>query len=436
MGRPTKRRARGGPGGLFFFCSLWLAGLTGLAGGLLFDQGYLSPVDTRPSPAAPMAAAVTPSPTPAGGILPRLDHPLNVLFMATDVDYELRHGKEVLGLRGNTDTMILAHLDPARQQVRLLSIPRDTRVPIPGHGTFKINAANPYGGPKLAEDVVQSFLNLPVDRYMVINTQGVIQVVDALGGVNVFVPKAMNYDDNTGHLHIHLDKGWNFLDGRHAHDFLRFRHDDLGDIGRVQRQQAFMQALMTQYMTPLNLLKTPRLLSVASANMETDLSAGELLRIVAWAKDLKRDQVAQAMVPGREAIIHGGWYWDPDLDGTHQVVQGFLLGEQPAEARAPSRYRVSLLDGVGDRRALDRLRRALVHAGYVSVEVEGKADQMDRDHTEIIAQNADETGAKAMATALGVGQVTVASTGVLGTDITVVMGRDWLQHEPIQQAGR
>ena len=84
-------------------------------------------------------------------LLPGLDHPLNVLFMGTDVDYVLRHGKEVLGLRGNTDTMILARLDPTHQQVHLLSIPRDTRVPIPGHGTFKINAANPYGGPKLAE---------------------------------------------------------------------------------------------------------------------------------------------------------------------------------------------------------------------------------------------------------------------------------------------
>ncbi|MDB5099829.1 MAG: Cell envelope-related transcriptional attenuator domain containing protein [Cyanobacteria bacterium RYN_339] len=253
MARRNRRRDPiKGPGGLFFFCSVWLAGLAGLAGGFLFDQGYWSPPETRPSPPGPIAATAAPR-----GLIPRITAPMTVLFMATDVDYELRNGKQILGLRGNTDTMILARLDPARNQARLLSIPRDTRVPIPGHGTFKINAANPYGGARLAVETVSGFLGVPVDRYMVINTQGVIQLVDALGGVNVFVPRPMNYDDNTGKLHIHLDKGWNHLDGRHAHDFLRFRHDDQGDIGRVQRQQAFMQAVMGQYLSPMNLLKTP-----------------------------------------------------------------------------------------------------------------------------------------------------------------------------------
>jgi LCP family protein required for cell wall assembly len=426
MARRNQRRTRkAGPGGLFFFCSLWLAGLAGLAGGFLFDQGYWSPPETRPSPAGPVAA--TPAPRT---ILPRLTTPLTVLFMATDVDYELREGKQVLGLRGNTDTMILIRLDPDRNQARLLSIPRDTRVPIPGHGTFKVNAANPYGGPQLAVQTVSTFLNVPVDRYLVINTQGVIQLVDALGGVNVFVPKAMNYDDNTGKLHIHLDKGWNHLDGRHAHDFLRFRHDDHGDIGRVQRQQAFLQALMGQYLTPLNLLKTPQLLSLAKANLTTDLSTEELVKIVGWGKDLKRDQVSQAMVPGREAVIKGGWYWDPDVEGTKAVVARFLMEEQAEVAQPPAKYHVSLLDGVGDRRALERMRLALNRAGYGSVEVDGNADQMERDHTEIIAQNADSAGAQELAKALGVGQVTVASTGVLGTDFTVIMGRDWVKPAP------
>jgi LCP family protein required for cell wall assembly len=409
---------------LFFFCSLWLAGLAGLAGGFLFDQGYWSPVETRATRQPSLTEPIAPQPR---GLVPRLDAALNVLFMATDVEIELRGGRRVAGLRGNTDTMILARLDPPRNQIRLLSIPRDTRVPIPGHGTFKINAANPYGGPRLAQEVVASFLEVPVDRYVVINTQGVIQLVDALGGVNVYVPKPMHYDDNTGGLHIHLDKGWNHLDGRRAHDFLRFRHDDQGDIGRVQRQQAFMQALMSQYLTPINLLKTPRLLAVARANMETDLTSDELVKVVGWAKDLERNQVSQAMVPGREAVIGGGWYWDPDVEGTRRVVEGFLIGASPEAARSPSSYRISLLDGVGDRKALERLRLKLQGAGYGTIEVEGRAAQLERDHTEIVAQNADEAGAEALATALGIGQVVVASTGVLGTDFTVIMGRDWLE---------
>ncbi|MDB5100828.1 MAG: transcriptional attenuator, LytR family, partial [Cyanobacteria bacterium RYN_339] len=149
--------------------------------------------------------------------------------------------------------------------------------------------------------------------------------------------------------------------------------------------------------------------------------------VVGWAKDLKREQVTQAMVPGKEAVIKGGWYWEADPEATKHVVSRFLTADQADEALPAAQYHVSLLDGVGDRRALARMKEALAKAGYSDVELAGPADQMERDHTEIIAQTADTAGAQALAATLGVGQVTVASTGVMGTDFTVIMGRDWLK---------
>jgi LCP family protein required for cell wall assembly len=361
---------------------------------------------------------------------------MNLLFMATDVEYTYKNGRRTMGLRGRTDTMILARMDPASHEARLLSIPRDTRVSLPGYGHVKINAANPYGGPDLAVQTVSDFLGINVDRYMVVNTRGVIQIVDALGGVDMFVPKDLNYDDNAGKLHIHLTKGMNHLDGQLAHDYLRFRHDDLGDIGRVQRQQAFMQAVMKQYFTPLNLLKTPLLLAAARENMVTNLTQEELLQLVGWGRSVNREAVQLAMVPGTDALIGGGWFWVPDEVGTRRVVSTFLTGEEAAEAKAPAAYRLAVMDGVGDAAALSRLRRALASSGYTAIELDGKAPEQGQAETQIIAQNADVEGARAVAQALGLGKVVVAATGDIRADYTIVMGRDWAERPEPPQAAR
>jgi anionic cell wall polymer biosynthesis LytR-Cps2A-Psr (LCP) family protein len=189
------RRIRGrgqGPAKALVWGALLVASGLGTVGGILAAP-YLS----VPPPASPSAAlggaslavaASTPPDAPATTLLPTLDGPLTVLFMATDVNYTVKDGKRVAGLRGNTDTMMLARFDPARGDARVLSIPRDTRTKIPGHGTFKINAAVPYGGSALAVRTVSGLLGVPVERFVLINTRAVVQLVEALGGVEVFVP--------------------------------------------------------------------------------------------------------------------------------------------------------------------------------------------------------------------------------------------------------
>ncbi|HEY9720857.1 MAG TPA: LCP family protein [Oscillatoriaceae cyanobacterium] len=396
--------------------------------GLLVGKSAHGRLQQAAVPAAPVRHSALP-------LVPQLNEPTNVLFMACDnTDAYESHGREVIGMRANTDTMMVARLDPARQQVRLLSIPRDTRVPIPGHGTFKINAANPYGGPELAMQVVSDFLGVPVQKYLLIDTRAVVQLVDAVGGVTLFVPKDLNYDDETGHLHIHLTKGWHHLGGQQAHDFLRFRHDDGGDIGRVQRQQSFLDAFFRQCLTPRIVLAAPRLLALAHQDVATNLSPLELLRMANWGKGLTSQDVQLSMVPGHEAIIARGWYWVADPASTAALVHTFLDQDEAPLAQAPDRARVAVLDGVGDEKALVALHRVLRHDGYLRVEDDGPAPEAGQARTRIIAERADVPGAQALARTLGVGEVEVDATGNVDSDFTIVMGQDWVQAQSEQRS--
>lgn len=437
MTRKRRRPSRRGPGVKEYLLAMAITMLAGLGIGMLFGGafGSLTGMQFGSPDQDPTAQdqSATQAAQPHGGfsLMPHLDQAMSLLVMACDnTDQEVHDGRRVLGMRGNTDSMILVRFDPAAHEIRALAIPRDTRVPIPGHGIFKINSANPYGGPSLSMQVVSTFLGTPVDKYLLIDTRAVIQIVDALGGVDMYVPKRLYYNDWSGHLHINLHKGMNHLTGQEAHDFLRFRHDELGDIGRVQRQQMFFQALMKEFMTPANLLKVPQLLAVAHDNMETNLTAEELFKIVGWGKDLNRHDVQMAMVPGSAQTIEGVSYWVADDAGTRRTVDTFLLHTAPDQARAPSQYRVAVQDGVGDYAASHALRHALVQAGYAEVTMDGYAAEMGQPETEIIAQNADLAGARALAQTLGVGKVVAAATGDIYTDYTVVVGKDWLSRLP------
>lgn len=161
---------------------------------------------------------------------------------------ELKTGKA----GGNrTDTIMLVHVSESGGKPVLISIPRDSYVPIPGQGSNKINAAFALGGPKLLTQTVEQVTGLHIDGYLEIGLGGFAGMVDALGGVELCVPRDMQ-DDKAG---IDLKKGCQVLDGKNALGYVRSRYEDpLGDIGRANRQRQFLGALMKQSATPSTVL--------------------------------------------------------------------------------------------------------------------------------------------------------------------------------------
>jgi len=390
--------------------------------------------------------------------LPELKRPVNILVMGIKVinsdldkegiDYEkqdLDYQYLVNSFDGLSDSMLLLRLDPDKEKVSVLSIPRDTRVYIEGHGVRKINHANKYGGPALTANVASELLGgIKIDRYVRVNVQGVEKLIDALGGVTVNVPKDMKYNDFSQHLYIDLKKGVQHLDGDKAMQFLRYRYDGLGDISRVQRQQMLMRSAVEQTLKPATVTKVPKLLSVIQSNLDTNLTVRELMALSNFASKTDRSGIKMMMLPGDfnsgdERVS----YWLPnDRKINRLMAQHFELPRDESEYELASnryatldrvsdisnpRIKISVQDSTKSQKALQSALDMLREAGYRQVYA-SRNWQDPLPTTRVIAQSGDDEAAGEVQSILGVGEVVVESTGVLYSDVTVQLGRDWKKH--------
>ena len=223
---------------------------------------------------------------------------------------------------GRSDTLMILNL--SKDKASLLTIPRDTMVYIERHGYQKINAAYAIGGAKLARSTVEDFLGVEIDHYVTINKSRFAEVIDAMGGIDIYVERDMHYEDpwdDDGGLYIDLKQGIQHLDGQTAIEFVRFR-DAEGDVGRVRRQQAFMKACADRLSEPSMLIKLPDLLSVAVKAIDTDLSSRELLEVAGTLKSAQSaGNIKTGVVPGWLQYIDGLSYLIPDAERLGKVMR-------------------------------------------------------------------------------------------------------------------
>lgn len=230
-----------------------------------------------------------------------------ILFLMMGVDSS--DVKKSDGTR--TDTMMLFKVNFDTGKIELLSLPRDTRVPVRGK-LDKINHAHAYGGSDLTMQTVRDFLNIDLDYYVKVDYRAVREIVDAIGGVEIDVPQRMKYKDPTSKppLNINIEKGLQVLDGAKAHDFLRYRsgYRD-GDIGRVKAQQMFMKELVKQTLKPKNILKLPKLIDTYFDYVETNIPLGMIIKGAGVAAKIDPELMETYTVPGVPQTINGVSYW-------------------------------------------------------------------------------------------------------------------------------
>lgn len=208
------------------------------------------------------------------------------------------------GDKGRSDTMIVLTVNPQKKSVKMLSIPRDTRTEIVGHGTQdKINHAFAFGGAKMSMDTVENFLDIPIDYYMKINMEGFKDIVDAVGGVTVQNDLDFTSDG------IHFAKGTHTLNGKEALAYSRMRHDDpSGDFGRQSRQRAIIEAVIKEGASLSSLTKYDEVFDALGNNIQTNLTFDDMMDIQKNYRDASKS-ITQSSINGNGTKIDGIYYY-------------------------------------------------------------------------------------------------------------------------------
>jgi polyisoprenyl-teichoic acid--peptidoglycan teichoic acid transferase len=368
-----------------------------------------------------------------------ISRPVNVLVMGIDRVPDVKPGSpESFG--GRSDVMLLLRLSPEDRSAAVLSVPRDTQVEIPNYGLTKINHANWMGGPALTRRVVSyNFNNVEIDRYVRVNTGAFRAIVDAVGGVRVFVPKPMQYVDQTQGLAIDLAQGWQTLNGDQAEQFARFRNDEYGDIGRVQRQQTLIKALRKRMANPTIVARIPQLLEIFQDYVDTNLTPEEMVALVRFGIKVSPDGLEMVMLPGRasEAGEFNASYWLMDEAKRDQILKNYFEVAPTANLaqgadswsdvsleRGPYDVRIAVQNASEQEDQANHMVDHLRELGFTDVYV---ADDWPEANaaTEIIVQQGDRDAANLIKRRLGLGAIDSASTGDLESEITVRVGSDW-----------
>ncbi len=231
-----------------------------------------------------------------------------------------------------SDTMMVASLSGKTGKLSILSIPRDTRVRI-GNGYQKINSAIGIGAQEvkrgnldepeeLSVQKVKDLTGLPIHYFASVDFEGFKAVIDVLGGVDYNVPFNMKYSDPAQNLYIDLKKGMQHLDGKAAHDFVRYRSGYAdADLGRINAQQDFLKALIDQKVNPKYIAKAGDIFEVIGEYIRTNYTVKDLLVHLGTIGNLSAESVQMYQLPGSPQTIGGVSYYICDPDATDELVE-------------------------------------------------------------------------------------------------------------------
>jgi LCP family protein required for cell wall assembly len=215
------------------------------------------------------------------------------------------------GEASRSDTIVVAKAGGG-----MLAVPRDTLVEIPGIGQDKINAAFANGGPELTVETLENLTGLPIGNYVVVDFGGVEEIVGALGGITLEVEEPIAY--SLEGRFVSIPAGTQELDGPAALAYVRYRGDASADIGRIGRQQRFLQALAAEATSPSKLPRLPATARAIWSNIDTNMNPLEAARFAVRMRLLGMGDAE--LYPGTPQYIDGISYWVPDEAAGREVV--------------------------------------------------------------------------------------------------------------------
>jgi len=242
------------------------------------------------------------------------------------------------------DTIILASIDLESKEIGLLSIPRDTRVNIPGHGMNRVNASLAFGGIDLTLETLENFLAVPIDYYVQTDFQGFARIIDAIGGVEVDIKSPLKYVDKAGGTFIDLPAGRRILNGKESLDYVRYREPVMGDIGRVERQQKFVKAMVKRVLNPDIIVKLPAIYNEFRQAVDTNIPVQDITPFMRLVTELDLNRMGTVTLPGEPKYINGASYWVPDNEETKILVNNLIRSKEYIKN---GQYNLRIVNGNG-----------------------------------------------------------------------------------------
>ena len=277
---------------------------------------------------------------------------------------------------GRADTIVFLSISPKTKDALILSIPRDTRVEIPGRGMDKINHAYAFGGESLISEAVSSFLDVPIHFYAVVDFNGFVYIIDELGGVEIDVEKEMHYVDKAGGVEINLHPGKQILDGEKALQYIRFRYDKLGDLGRIKRQQKLALAVIKKMINFDSITKIPQISEGMKGYIETNIEARYTVALANLFRGVNQEKFRIETVQSKPVYIEGISYLEPNVEEVQQRVKSLIYSKN-------SGMKVEVLNGNSMMGIAHKIAQDLELQGFEIVNV-GNADNFNYQQTKII----------------------------------------------------
>ena len=360
-----------------------------------------------------------------------LNRKQNILLLGCDEVFPADKAANVNALwSGRSDTIILLNCNPITNNLNVLNVPRDTKIRIAGHGVEKINYLNTLGGPLLVKKSLEKLLTIHIDHYVIVNLQGVNRIIDQLGGIVVDVSQRMEYRDHSAMLDINLFPGRQLLNGEQAVGYVRFRHDNLGDIGRIQRQQIFMRAVFRKLLEPITFTKLPEIVSIYKKTILTDLKPKDVIRIANFVRNVPSSHQNTVILPGEFGQYSQVSYWIPNEKEINEIVKK-LFKDNTRFYRDyfnrkidPKDIKISVFNGSKkDRYLATKVSSVLREYGYTVLHVQDYEQQISK--SKIYAQKANSEIALQVKKDIGnLGELLIGNLGPPDADVTILAGDD------------
>ena len=318
---------------------------------------------------------------------------INVLVLGMDIgDADIEGNK---GIR-RSDSIMVLNYNPNTKKAHIVSIPRDTLIEVDAYldtGEYqkywKINAAYVLGGEEEVTTHVESLLDININYIVEVDYNAFRSIVDAVGGVEMTIEQDMFYDDDAQDLHINFKAGETvLLDGKKAEEFFRWRKNNdgsglaNGDLDRIKNQQLFISKLLDKVMSPSIVFKAPKILKAISENVETNISAKELVSLGMKIIRLKSSDIIMTTLQGEPQYIYGESFLVADKEYNMDLINS-LSSENPSGASNITTIKredlkVIVLNGTNISGLASTARDKLLARGYENVEVGNTTEAVNK----------------------------------------------------------